>query len=510
MRAEMESPNLCSPVHHLDGDSLAEIFFWVVRDEGSKLLVKYKNLMRITHVCRAWRAIALNLAELWGDVAFASGNPHVFETLLQRAGTAPIDLPFTIPASEAQLEYIARHSERFRSMHISRSVRWDPTSLAGKHMPYLESARLYAGPRYEGVRSELDPVVMPRLRDLYMSLFCVPFAAPNLRKLRITAATPFAPRTLVQMLNALPNLEHLRLRFCLPTSYVQDGEGVALINLPNITCIDLKDLCTPMSAFLEQLRIKDPACAVLLTLSRNFERPPSEVQRLARALQPYLSASFRDSILMSSLRESSISVYSSNSHGFGEYMVRDGAVVINSETAENPASLHTVLFEQFHTSQIRHLCAYHADFAAGATPDDWADLYRHPLLSDHLQTLKTYVGLTHPDASLDRATMLPLLLGEPIRRPELREMTLSGDACSYVLTVADGASNLSRWLKERIVSGHPLERLRLEGEIAYEDRSAMESLAEQEVWERIRDAVDVIDEWTVRTKGLSMDDYEQL
>ncbi|KZV61742.1 hypothetical protein PENSPDRAFT_284211 [Peniophora sp. CONT] len=498
MEGEAQSQTL-GAIHRLDKDSLTEIFFWFVRDERFKLVVKFKDLIRITHICRGWRELGLDLAELWGDVVFASGKPDVFSILLQRARNAPLDLPFSIPAIAEQLQYIGEHPERFRVMNIARSVQWDPASLAGKHLPHLEIARLYARPQNEHFYFDLAPVVMPYARDLYFSLFCIPFNAPNLCNLRITATRPFEPRALVSMLNALPQLCHLKLRYCLPISYIQDGDGVERIELPKISYIDLKDFCISATVFLEQLQTINPESTVHLSLNPDVRGSRCEPGRLAQAVRPYLRVSSRNALVMALRQQFVIAAYPSNNEDSDEYNILQHAVTIRTEARESSLTFYTAFFEQLCVSHIRHLSIHQGEVPEGSpSAHDMTLLLRDHIRDAPVQTVKHHMSFIDNESRFDRSRTSPLLLDEPTLWPQLRELTLSEDACVYVSTIAEGASSLLNWLEKRVATGSPLERLRLLGERydseRYDSESpSFESLDVQGEWDLIEDIVNVVD-----------------
>ncbi|VDC06360.1 unnamed protein product [Peniophora sp. CBMAI 1063] len=100
----------------LNGDILREIFHFVAVSEpvvgrleptglrrqrlvtphsyGSPEVIKIKrtNWMRLSQVCRFWRAVLLDMPELWAGIAFTYQNLRAFPTLLSRVGDGPLDI----------------------------------------------------------------------------------------------------------------------------------------------------------------------------------------------------------------------------------------------------------------------------------------------------------------------------------------------------------------------------------------------------------------------------------
>ncbi|KZV61743.1 hypothetical protein PENSPDRAFT_759213 [Peniophora sp. CONT] len=520
MEVEARSGSL-TPIHRLDSDSLTEIFQQVVRDgdprildslknmasltkdDNIRFLESFQNLLRMTQVCRRWRALGLDLPELWGDFAFVSNEPDAFETLLRRARDAPLRFQTLNIASIEQQRYVSEHPERFRVIERPFPfVHWDPVALAGRYLPRLERGLFVVERQNEYYHLSLEPVTMPRIEVLAFSSFYIPFMAPNLRSLRISAprSGPFEPVVLVSVLKSLPQLSSLQLRNCLPISFTHNGKGLDLIELPNITSIDIKDWCLPLIAFFEQLRPTNPDCAVLIAIRYQVDISQAEIERLVVVLRPYLMTLSRDALFVHLDSDPYIAAFCRadivEKEGRIDHIeMRRHAVGIFGENLYSiTTQLYTSFLDQLPASQIQYLQT--DALSSEISIDDLSSLFQKPPLGASLRMIK--YGLQYQDLAQYRFAeerMAPLLGIEPTIWPQLTDLTLSGDACLYVLTVTNGATSLLSWLEGRKAAGYPLETLCLQGGVYDIDRPGLESVVERGTWDQIKAVVRVVDEW---------------
>ncbi|KZV71796.1 hypothetical protein PENSPDRAFT_650357 [Peniophora sp. CONT] len=108
-----------SPVRRLNEDCLTALFRQAVRGKDYSL-GPLQRLLCLTHVCRAWRSLALDLAELWGDVVLTTENPKLFEVLLSRARDAPLATSILLPRvlPKVHQDFVLSHADRFRRLEV--------------------------------------------------------------------------------------------------------------------------------------------------------------------------------------------------------------------------------------------------------------------------------------------------------------------------------------------------------------------------------------------------------
>ncbi|KZV61741.1 hypothetical protein PENSPDRAFT_739733 [Peniophora sp. CONT] len=473
--------------------------YYTVRGDP-RVAIQLRRLLCLTHVCRTWRTLALDLAELWGDVAFASRNPAALPVLLERAYDAPLIMTLGANPLQEHLVYISEHPERLRLLE-TRRVQWNPTALAGKTLPYLEAAVLVPGPQHAGHHPDMLPVYMPRLEELTLNRFYIPFVAPVLRDLFVYGLRPFDPAVMVSMLNALPALTSLKLDNCLPTS-LEGTADVGRIELPRISHIDLRQsTCGGLITFLELLRPNGSDMTISLSLGY-VSRSSTDFVDLAKALQPFMRGTSLDTIDMNFdipdyTPQPTFAIYRSSGHRGEERM--SGIVIRVEDYLEDVKSLFAALLEQLSVNQIRHLGLFYGENTERNTSsEDLLRLLQISHLAKSIQTLRQDVRTTGLRERFAEFRIAVLLFDRPMLWPRLNELTLSEDACLYVLADHAGASRLLSWLKARVAVGSPLTLLRLQGHLLIRDRSQMESSAELHgVWEAIRAMVKVVDEWSI-------------
>ncbi|KAF6756817.1 hypothetical protein DFP72DRAFT_892402 [Ephemerocybe angulata] len=230
--------NTLSTTNSLPPEILSTIFRLVqisVRRQGESL-----SWIRLTHVCRHWRAVSLGCASLWSQIAFE--NPFFTDVMLVRSSNAPLNVHFDVPSpSKKPLAYHALRDVLQSQVHRLRSVTIQSSGAAHRlHFPKLLSKWTKA-PILEELRlhaTERDPLRLPFLRKgapslkhLELSGFRIPDwmvlpLGPNLETLEITfssevlAGEPLFQRptaqSLFSTLQRAPSLRKLRLFSTLP------------------------------------------------------------------------------------------------------------------------------------------------------------------------------------------------------------------------------------------------------------------------------------------------------
>lgn len=112
--------NSLSPLcGNFPSELLAEVFAYLAVDEGPcshRSYIMHNNLthpnlgwIKVTHVCRHWRNVALDYPSLWGKITYALG-PKWTALMIERAKSAPLSLKQKWGGQRAiaagELEYI--------------------------------------------------------------------------------------------------------------------------------------------------------------------------------------------------------------------------------------------------------------------------------------------------------------------------------------------------------------------------------------------------------------------
>ncbi|KAF7320839.1 F-box domain-containing protein [Mycena chlorophos] len=170
----------------------------------------------LTHVCRAWRQIALASPQLWTRIFMQScTTPDVdamFRRCFERAGNLPLDVDLSLATDPQVYDILAANSDQCRSMAISFPT-IDNLSVEGigAHLSKLHSLRLH-------IRGQSDPITAfanaPALRRLEIFWTFSSFSDFDLPWGQLTHLVlhgESSPATTIGILRLVPQLEVLEL-----------------------------------------------------------------------------------------------------------------------------------------------------------------------------------------------------------------------------------------------------------------------------------------------------------
>ncbi|KAI0044724.1 hypothetical protein FA95DRAFT_223201 [Auriscalpium vulgare] len=215
-------------------------------DDQLRKQYRARPLIAVTHVCRAWRALALNSAILWAVVDLSFGE-HGAHEMVRRAQNAPLtfirimhdvdgDTDFMIPPMSA-LRLIIDNSPRVRALRLDGHQQALDTLLNGfpAEMPLLESLHLKkVVTDYEDssvLFGNASTLHAPRLRHLVSHEFyrTVDWARPSLHGLESlymvlehARITPLS--SVLDMLDGLQNLARLYIAI---SSFIAHSEWLS-------------------------------------------------------------------------------------------------------------------------------------------------------------------------------------------------------------------------------------------------------------------------------------------
>ncbi|VDB99444.1 unnamed protein product [Peniophora sp. CBMAI 1063] len=487
-----------APIHRLHGDSLAAVFYQAVRQEPSPL-DEFRLLLHVTHVCREWRVVGLDLAELWGDVAFAfSMRPELFHTILGRARSVPLLASDDMNLSVMQRQYILDHPERFRQLQ-SWECTWECAPLAGKHLPILESA-IFPIAR-SGLQPEQSPLHAPILMDLSLVGGYIPFNAPNVRSLELTTRTPLQTGELIKMLRGLPKLSSLTLHESLPNEPpALRSDQLGCVELPSLHEVRLVMSCRAIETFFQLLRPSKPDASIDLYIRQDID-VEVDITRLAGALRPYLAGSTRDALrIRYDNVEPFIAYHHSSSSDVSCENIRNKLRLEAETWLEKPDRLCITLVEGFVESQISHLTIDPYGFNDDADPFDWdspaSSISQMLRMSQIVTSLQTLIWGDHATILVSSQRLADTLRtffqsdsSTPL--PKLEELTLASVWVTSLEAVpdGDGIAWVQSWLESRARAGVPLQRLRLHKD-SYHDIDGMHGCID-EAWNLVRALVSV-------------------
>ncbi|KAI0055613.1 hypothetical protein BV25DRAFT_1736719 [Artomyces pyxidatus] len=264
--------NALSPIGRLPPEILVRIFsFDTTPDDGSPTY----HLMRITHICRRWRSVAIGCPTLWGCINLAVDRRWA-KVMLARAKAAPLSLLVQRSQdkmTEDDVALVVQHFPHIRNLHLLNRLSDDAALISKLHQkltapgPLLES--FWLGIRdadheeWLTLPQNIFDGHAPRLRRLRVNNFSYfPWQSPVLSCLvdlsisLDSSPLPSQSHPLDKILDALermPALRSLLLDSCLPQASDQDGSRIVdLTRLSHCTLFD--DICD-CSQFLRSIRL---------------------------------------------------------------------------------------------------------------------------------------------------------------------------------------------------------------------------------------------------------------
>ncbi|KAI0374584.1 hypothetical protein BV20DRAFT_960703 [Pilatotrama ljubarskyi] len=251
------------PVHQLPAEILAIIFSYALpssnggfRDSGSKesdMREERHARVTISHVCRRWRAVALETASFW-TLVDASHSTSWASACIERSGDMPMQVFLRYPLDSITETPLASHGSRIRGLFLEfprdrRAV--VPTELPDfiPAVPDLEYLSIATRCRaFEEGRPMVDldrspplfPQPPPRLRMLILKNLCWYPAIPyeQLTHLHISQGTPVDLRALLALFRRCLALEKLVLADVYLANSRQMGDDDT-VDLPHLRLLTL-------------------------------------------------------------------------------------------------------------------------------------------------------------------------------------------------------------------------------------------------------------------------------
>ncbi|KAF9513664.1 hypothetical protein BS47DRAFT_1343891, partial [Hydnum rufescens UP504] len=167
--------NADTPIHLLPPDVLGDIFMTAVWSERS-------FVVKISHVCSYWRAVALQHTRLWAHIKARAGNSFLNGAVrewIRRSGDGPLDIMLEPPGLPL-LKLLGISGSRIRSLFL-----WN-TGLVeegryGNRPDYIRKMKF----------SALEELRILSLQEKYVGLNDYRF--PRLRLLEVTGSPPDLP-----------------------------------------------------------------------------------------------------------------------------------------------------------------------------------------------------------------------------------------------------------------------------------------------------------------------------
>lgn len=245
------------------------IFFEYIRDCFDSSTGRLaESWLGFSHVCHRWREIAVGDPSLWRFIS--SNNPGCVAAQLERSGSRRLDITIALeygispimtvlPSVFLELHRIQRLSLTSVSVHAMRKI----VDNLPRDCPVMESLELK-------VMDDLDVCWLPkqlfcgetsRLRSLLLQNCALQWDSHLLSGLTsLSINFPAFDSTevsctvsgLLRQLHAMPELELLRLEYCLDGGNTYIGEP---IYLPNLEVLEIRDEVVNIVPFIKNLRL---------------------------------------------------------------------------------------------------------------------------------------------------------------------------------------------------------------------------------------------------------------
>ncbi|KAH9935074.1 hypothetical protein B0H21DRAFT_759397 [Amylocystis lapponica] len=313
--------NSFAPINCLPNELLVNIF----SHDRDREKLHSMAWIRLTHVCRYWRGIALATPTLWSKIYLADNSdpeledvsPILLHNCLLRSVPSKVDIVILKAADENasdMLEDLRQHADRIRSLRIRFGAVGELLPFLSFRMPSLEE--LYLNPKHEYVKrygypgSEEDDYAEEEERDEDYALDLFPGQVPRLRSLTLKGgvAIPWDPEVLsslvhldvsgilerrnapiiddlLDVLDACHNLESLVMDGCLPTRDYDDGstQSGRIVSCMKLRRLHLTDYARKIHLLLTHLAI--PSCESM-QLVAEFCNPRNNTPSVITALFP--------------------------------------------------------------------------------------------------------------------------------------------------------------------------------------------------------------------------------
>ncbi|KAF6759722.1 hypothetical protein DFP72DRAFT_787380, partial [Ephemerocybe angulata] len=198
----------------LPPEILVAIFLLIPRDTGNTLWI------RVTHVCRRWREVALACSRFWSELFYVP--PRFMEFALARSGCAPISVHMFDDTPD---EILFKVLSPDRLQKVTLSLRTEDSSVLShfaKTFPILETVVLYGYRRWLMPNNFLsDCPHLKNLRIVYgdgltWESLTQAVQRGTLCTLDITSDVPATEETFLECMRRMPLLQSLKLWSVLP------------------------------------------------------------------------------------------------------------------------------------------------------------------------------------------------------------------------------------------------------------------------------------------------------
>ncbi|TFY67014.1 hypothetical protein EVG20_g4092 [Dentipellis fragilis] len=283
LRALRLCRNLVVPISFIPPEIIVRFFSHLRAVDIPSKRGRSLGWIRVTHVCHHWRTIALETPTLWADVV-VNLRRGAIEDMLRRAGGAPLVVRDFNPTESARqdVEALASHMSHIRVLDVTGDRHdllvplLDQISASATQLEVLRLRTVIS--THLVLAGGLHPSTRPILRHLFLENTLLDWN--SLRQLSSLVSLelidsyfirrPSEPTyrltmsKLISILAAMPRLESLTLRCCLPPSAADaDDPTRTRAILHHLSKLDITLGLANCAAILKRVDIS-PGAAILL------------------------------------------------------------------------------------------------------------------------------------------------------------------------------------------------------------------------------------------------------
>ena len=220
------------------------------------------NECRITHICRFWRMLSIDLSTLWARLNVSVKTPiSILSIYLQRSNNLTLDIEVDL-RHDPEDKAIRTHATKLWEIIKSTAYRWrrlnihigphDATSVAEElrqlAAPFLEDIRMTCYVPIDGLTQMFKgctpALTSLRLWDVSLQQFTPSLA--NLTRLHLASTSPMKISAFRELVSQMIKLEELTLRSRVVEGWPVYPEADDIITLPSLTTLKLSDRRWPL------------------------------------------------------------------------------------------------------------------------------------------------------------------------------------------------------------------------------------------------------------------------
>jgi F-box-like len=276
LRSLLARRNTLVPISLLPPELLSRIFHFHALEEQSWLSPETLGWIRVTHVCRHWRRVALEDSTLWATISGIPRSKRWIAEMLARAKCAPliinlIDAPDNAIISMFPSQFFHTRELRLRCLSLAHldNIR----ELCELEAPVLEHFELDMSDAscpvtfYQLIGTKFFKGNAPELRTFSLCHVRIHWSLiprTQLSQLRITLPREISNADglplhdeldqFIDVLTNSPGLEDLVLQFCLPHMLSHFSRGQT-IHLPHLSHLGLAGSSSRVTNLLKALKL---------------------------------------------------------------------------------------------------------------------------------------------------------------------------------------------------------------------------------------------------------------